>query len=157
MSAHLALVRGQRHYDLAALAQPLRTAARDSALVAIVGRLHADDLRLLADAQPRARSASALGILLDVDSWSEPLPMEDGAADAVPPSRGVDAAPRPPIGPWAGSPVDGPSQLAASAGLLRAAGWRVVVVRRGMPAAQVWRLLLAGLPAASYAGAVLGR
>lgn len=156
LAAHLALVRAQRHYDLAALAQPLRSAARDSALIAVVGRLHADDLRLLADAQPRARSAPALGILLDVDSWAEPLPPDlDPNADAAAPD--VVHAARPPIGPWADSPVDGPAQLAASATLLRSAGWRVVVVRRGMPTPQVWRLLLARVPAASYVGVGMSR
>jgi uncharacterized protein (DUF58 family) len=127
LARHLALVRPQKFYDLATLAVPVRTAARDSALIAILGRLAPDDLRMLADAQPRARSVPALALLLDVESWA----VADGAVEP-------------------GSPVE------ASAALLRGAGWRVAVVRRGMTTAQAWRLLLVGVPAGAHSIAALG-
>lgn len=133
IARHLALVRPQRHYELATLAAPVRVAARDSALVAVLGRLAADDLRLLADALPRARTAPALALLLDVDSWDAPLPEADSSVETD-----------------ADSPVHG------SAALLRSAGWRVALVRRGMTTAQVWRLLVAGAtgPASSPTAAL---
>jgi hypothetical protein len=118
------------------LATPLRVAARDSALVAVLGRLGPDDLRLLADAQPRARSVQALALLLDVDSWAEPM------------GEPIDS-PDEPLGGTEGRPG---SAVEASAALLRGAGWRVAIVRRGMATAQVWRLLLAGAPYATAAG-----
>jgi uncharacterized protein (DUF58 family) len=133
LARHLALVRAQRHYDLAALARPLRTAARDSSLIAVVGRLSPGDLELLADSQPRARSSPALGVLLDVDSWLPDSSSEPGAA-------------RP-------APLDAQTTVDASAQLLRSAGWRVVVARSGDSVPQLWQLLLAGLPSAAYASA----
>ena len=136
LARHLALVRPQRHHDLTMLATPLRVAARDSALVAVLGRVGPDDLRLLADAQPRARSVQALALLLDVDSWAEPM------------GEPIDS-PDEPLGGTEGRPG---SAVEASAALLRGAGWRVAIVRRGMATAQVWRLLLAGAPYATAAG-----
>jgi hypothetical protein len=84
---------------------------------------------MLADAQPRARSVPALALLLDVDTWV--VPTEEARAEPA-------------------------SQVEASAALLRGAGWRVAVVRRGMTTAQAWRLLLVGTPAAGHAVAALG-
>ena len=155
VARHLALVRAQKHYGLATLATPLRAAARDSALVAVLGRLSPEDLRLLADAQPRARSAPALALLLDVDSWAGP-----------PPSSSDSGVGGDPDGDSAGDPdrdsefsfasvesgevgSDPGSSVHASAALLRNAGWRVTVVRRGTTTAQAWRLLLPGAPLAS--------
>jgi uncharacterized protein (DUF58 family) len=104
--------------DLRPMAGPLRTAARDSTLIAILGRLDPVTLRTLADAHPRGRSSPTFAMLLDVDSWTEP--------DQSPEHREVDAA----------------------AGVLRNAGWRVAVVRSGDPTPQIWRLLMADSAAA---------
>jgi len=82
--------------------------------VAVLGRLEPVTLRTLADAHPRGRSAPALAMLLDVDTWRDPELPAGG--------RAVNAA----------------------AEVLRNAGWRVTVVRCGDPTALAWQLLLAG-------------
>ena len=63
-------------------------------------------------------------MLLDVDSWAAPL---DAAAGQ------------------SGEPPAIPATLQAGAGVLRSAGWRVAIVRRGDTTAGAWRLLLAGI------------
>lgn len=128
---HLACVRETPNTDLSAIAGALRSAARESALVAILGRLDPPALRQIADAHPRGRSAPALALLLDVDSWA------DG-----PDSRRRSAA-RP----------DGDPDSAAA--VLRNAGWRVTVVRQGMTMPAAWQVLLAGF--ASTARTVVNR
>jgi uncharacterized protein (DUF58 family) len=113
LTDYLAGVRVSPKSDLAPFAGLLRTAARDSALVAVLGRLDAGSLRLLADTHPRGSSVPAFALLLDVDSW------HDG------PALGFDAQP-----------------CAAAAQALRAAGWRVVIVRRGDTVPVSWQALL---------------
>jgi uncharacterized protein (DUF58 family) len=122
LALHLAGVREQGLSDLAPIAGPLRTAARDSALVAVVGRLDPVTLRTLADAHPRGRSSPALAVLLDVDTWNEP-----------------------------DLPVDG-RPIAASAEVLRNAGWRVTIARRDDTVAASWQMLVAGAVAPSRSG-----
>jgi uncharacterized protein (DUF58 family) len=65
-------------------ASAIRTAARDSSLVAVLGRLDPASLRTLADAHPRGRSSPAFAMLLDVDTWRDPdaenAPEVDAAA-----------------------------------------------------------------------------
>ncbi|MGN6609187.1 MAG: DUF58 domain-containing protein [Jatrophihabitans sp.] len=101
--------------SLAGLAVPVRTALRDSIVVAVLGEIDPRSLQALADAHPRGASAAALAVLLDVDSWDP---------DAV--------------------PVEGePSSAAAAAAELREAGWRVAVARRGDRLPTVWRTLAA--------------
>jgi hypothetical protein len=124
-ATHLAMVREISNPDLSALAGVLRTAARDSALIAVLGRLDPRALRLLADVHPRGRSSPALAMLLDVDTW------------ATTPAAEVDPAAVP-------APVR-PSECEATAEVLRNAGWRVAVVRRGTTTAQAWQVLLAGI------------
>lgn len=151
VARHLALVRAQKHYGLATLATQLRAAARDSALVAVLGRVSPDDLRLLADAQPRARSAPALALLLDVDSWVGPPP-EDGDS-GIGGDVGTDMDSDSEFSSGSGESdervSDPGASVHASAALLRNAGWRVAVVRRGTTTAQAWRLLLPGAPIAA--------
>lgn len=114
LAGYLASVREIGQADLTAMAGPLRAATRDSALIAILGRLDPVTLRTLADAHPRGRSSPALAMLLDVDSWRDPeLP-----------------------------PTGRPIQHAAE--VLRNSGWRVTIVRCGDPTARAWQLLLAG-------------
>jgi uncharacterized protein (DUF58 family) len=71
-TTHLATVRESAQRDLTPLGATLRTATRDSAVVAVLGRLDPASLRMLSDAHPRGHSSPALAFLLDVSSWSEP-------------------------------------------------------------------------------------
>lgn len=125
LATHLACVRETHNPDLSPIAGILRAAARESALVAILGRLDPPALRLLADAHPRGTSSPALAIMLDVDTWS--------SAESGPTStNGTDTE--------------------SAAAVLRNAGWRAAVVRRGMTTAEVWQILLAGFAATRAAG-----
>jgi uncharacterized protein (DUF58 family) len=121
LANHLAVVREIGYDDLTAMAADVRTAARDSSLVAVLGRLDPASLRMLADSHPRGRSSPAFALLLDVDTWQDP----DGDAEHP--------------------------EVEAAAGVLRNAGWRVSVVRRGETTAQAWEILLAGYFARSAA------
>jgi uncharacterized protein (DUF58 family) len=121
LTNYLASVREIGQGDLTAMAGPLRAAARDSALVAILGRLDPVTLRTLADAHPRGRSSPALALLLDVDTWRDPEL------------------------PAVGRPVH------PAAEVLRNAGWRVTTVRGGDPTARAWQLLLGGATGARIA------
>jgi hypothetical protein len=125
LANHLAGARTLNHPDLTALGGSIRTAVRDSSLVAVLGRLDPNSLRILADAHPRGRSSPAFAILLDVDTWRDPLLDEPSAA------------------------------VAASAAVLRNAGWRVVTARHGEPTALAWELLLSGIASAARGAAVL--
>jgi uncharacterized protein (DUF58 family) len=114
LASHLATVREIGQVDFTPMAGPLRTAARDSALIAVLGRLDPVTLRTLADAHPRGRSSPAFALLLDVDTWADPeIPAE-------------------------GRPVH------AAAEVLRNAGWRVTAVRCGDSTAHAWQMLMAG-------------
>ncbi len=72
LTSHLAGVRELPHPDLTPMAAAIRTAARDSSLVAVLGRLDPASLRTLADAHPRGRSSPAFALLLDVETWRDP-------------------------------------------------------------------------------------
>jgi uncharacterized protein (DUF58 family) len=125
LSTHLAGVREIGQADLTPMAGPLRTAARDSALVAVLGRLDPVTLRTLADAHPRGHSSPVFALLLDVDTWADPeLPAE-------------------------GRPVN------AAAEVLRNSGWRATVVRCGDTTARGWQMLLAGFASSGRGQAVL--
>jgi hypothetical protein len=114
LATYLADVREIGFADLTPMAGPLRTAARDSALIAILGELDPVTLRTLADAHPRGRSSPAFAMLLDVETWVDPeLPPE-------------------------GRPVF------AAADVLRSAGWRATVVRCGDSTSLAWQVLMAG-------------
>ena len=105
----------ESHGELAYLSAMLRTAAQESTLIAVLGRVDPDALRALLAARAGGHSSPAFALLLDVDTWSAGEP---GSANAAVP---LDAA-----------------------AALRAAGWRTSVVRRGDTTAQAWQLLLAG-------------
>ncbi len=120
LAEYLGTVEAAPRADLVPLGGLVRTAARDSALVAVLGAVDAATLRLLADVRPRGASVPAFAMLLDVESWADP------DADATGDAAEVDAATRP----------------EAAAAVLRAAGWRVVIVRRDDSVAGAWRTLL---------------
>lgn len=91
----------------------VRAATRDSVVVAVLGRMDGHSLEAFADAHPRGWSASAYAILLDVDTW-------------------------------AGDPASAPGHgCEAAATVLRSAGWRVTVARRGDAMPMLWRVLVA--------------
>jgi uncharacterized protein (DUF58 family) len=79
---HLAAVRTLGHPDLTVLASSVRSAVRDSSLVAVLGKLDPNSLRMLADAHPRGRSSPAFAILLDVDTWRDPEAAANPSLDA---------------------------------------------------------------------------
>ncbi len=108
---HLAGLRVARQTDLSAIAGITRAAARDSALVAVVGRLDPVSLRILAEAHPRGLSVPAFALVLDTASWLNAAPLTD-------------------------------DNCAATARVLTAAGWRVIVVRQGMRISDAWLSLL---------------
>jgi uncharacterized protein (DUF58 family) len=124
LASHLAIVRELGHADLSPMAGPMRTAARDSSLVAILGRLDSTTLRTLADSHPRGRSTPAIAMLLDVQSWVDP--------DADP-TR---------------------TEITAGAAVLRNAGWRVTIVRCGDTTAQAWQVLLARFTTSAQSAAL---
>jgi uncharacterized protein (DUF58 family) len=72
LATHLAGVRELSYPNLSALAGSVRTAVRDSSLIAVLGRVDAASLRILADAHPRGRSSPAFAVLLDVETWRNP-------------------------------------------------------------------------------------
>ena len=69
---HLAAVHEVGRRDLSPMAGSLRTATRDSTVIAILGRLDSATLRTLADSHPRGRSTPAAALLLDVETWRDP-------------------------------------------------------------------------------------
>lgn len=121
LADHLAEVRPAQSSDLSAVAGLARSAARDSALVAVLGQLDATSLRVLADAHPRGAAIPAFALLLDVQTWLD-LPPDAAAANSTV------------------SGISHPCEAAAR--VLRAAGWSVVVVRRGDRTADAWQGLL---------------
>jgi uncharacterized protein (DUF58 family) len=117
LADHLAIVRAAQSGDLSSVAGLVRSAARDSALVAVLGLLDSTSLRVLADAHPRGAAVPAFALLLDTQTWLSP-PVAGAAAVAV--SAPCDTAAR----------------------VLRAAGWNVVVVGCGETTPSVWQNLL---------------
>ncbi len=139
---HLAGVSEVRRPDLAGFGGLLRTATRDSVVVAILGRLDGKSLEVLADAHPRGWSAPAFAMLLDVDTWSaasvaaaspaEPTPLTAPTSAPMPAQPSATSSARPGT----------PTSCEAAAAVLRSSGWRVVIVRRGDSLPTVWRTLL---------------
>jgi uncharacterized protein (DUF58 family) len=82
LATHLASVREQGYRDLNALGGSVRTAVRDSSLIAVLGRLDTVSLRVLADVHPRGRSSPAFAVLLDVATWRNPDAEPDPQLDA---------------------------------------------------------------------------
>ena len=82
LANHLASARTLGYSDLTVLAGSIRSAVRDSSLVAVLGKLDPNSLRMLADAHPRGRSSPAFAILLDVDTWRDPEAPANPSVDA---------------------------------------------------------------------------
>ena len=82
LANHLAGVRDLAHPNLTSLGGSIRSAVRDSSLVAVLGKLDPKSLRILADAHPRGRSSPAFAILLDVDTWRHPDAASSPTLDA---------------------------------------------------------------------------
>jgi uncharacterized protein (DUF58 family) len=119
----LATVRPSNDANILPVATLVRSATRDSALVGIFGRLDPAALAMLADAHPRGRSTPAFALLLDTGTWAAEID------EFVVPEPSVECE--------------------AGAVILRNAGWRVAVVRRGTSTAEAWRVLLAGMATTS--------
>lgn len=84
LATHFARVQTVPTAGLDALAGAVRSAARDSALVAVLGALDPDAVRLLAEAHPRGRTTPAFALLLDVSTWqSGDAAVDDAAAAAA--------------------------------------------------------------------------
>ena len=116
LADHLAELHASQVADLTPVAGLARSAARDSALVAVLGELDPTSLRILSDAHPRGAAIPAFALLLDTFTWLVP-PIE-GVPGAI--SQSCDAAAR----------------------VLRAAGWNVVIVRCGDTTPAAWQNLL---------------
>ncbi|MDT4912813.1 MAG: hypothetical protein QOC66_1941 [Pseudonocardiales bacterium] len=125
LTHHLAGVREIGYADLSPMAGPIRSAARDSSLIAVLGRVDPATLRTLADAHPRGRSSPAFALLLDVDTWRDP-DLEDTR-----------------------------TEVSAAADVLRNAGWRVTLVRHGDSTPEAWQVLLAGFATSARTSAAL--
>jgi uncharacterized protein (DUF58 family) len=115
LGEYLATVRPTGVTDLTHQAEVLRAAARESAVIAVVGALEPSSLRTLAEAHPRSSGIPAFALLLDVDSW-----------------RTDD------------EPSTTAASCGAAARVLENAGWHVVIVRGGDGIADVWLRLLRG-------------
>jgi len=100
---HLAVVRTNARATLSTLEDLLPVLARESTLIAMLGDLDTHSLRLLAAVHPRGTSTSALTLLLDTATWID----------------GPDT-----------EPVAN-TRVQNAARVLRAAGWRVHIVRCG--------------------------
>jgi uncharacterized protein (DUF58 family) len=68
---HLTDITAGSQADLTGLDGHLRLAARDSTVIAVLGRLDRASLRMLADAHPRGSAIPAFAILLDTATWVE--------------------------------------------------------------------------------------
>jgi uncharacterized protein (DUF58 family) len=82
LANHLASARTLGHPDLTVQGGTIRSAVRDSSLVAVLGKVDPNSLRMLADAHPRGRSSPAFAILLDVDTWRDPEAAANPSLDA---------------------------------------------------------------------------
>jgi uncharacterized protein (DUF58 family) len=58
--------------DLSTSLEPLRTAGRDSAVIAVLGRMDTESIRVLTRIRPRGSRATAFAVLLDTPSWQSP-------------------------------------------------------------------------------------
>ena len=72
MLDQLALLTPSGETDLSTSLEPLRAAGRDSAVIAVLGRMDAESIRVLTRIRPRGSRAAAFAVLLDTPSWQSP-------------------------------------------------------------------------------------
>ena len=113
---HLAQARPSPQPALGSILPAVRVAARESTVVAVLGRVDEFSLTNLAKCRPRGSSITTFAIVLDPQSW--------------------DAADRPGLVPDAAADQEKVVQT------LRAAGWWVVTVPAGQSIPEVWSRLL---------------
>ena len=117
---HLAEVRASGANDLHNLVPIIREAARDSTVIAVLGRLDVTGARALATVQARGSSGAPFVILLDTPTWRH------GRATSAAPE------PQPPSAEFDASVVE----------TLRAAGWWVVRATSADATPFVWQQLM---------------
>ncbi len=141
LAQHLGPVRTTSRLDLGRQAGVLRSAGRDSALIAVLGKLDNESLRVLAAAHPRGSAVPALALLLDVDTWGDYRPPDSTAHYHLRESG-------------SGGTGGAATSVRDAARVLRAGGWRVTVVERGDRIADAWQSLLrsAGVVAVGSSG-----
>ncbi|HEY9290397.1 MAG TPA: DUF58 domain-containing protein, partial [Microlunatus sp.] len=113
-------LRPRRSYSLRYALQAVATDHSGELLVAILGRLSADDAHALLRA--RGQHTQGLAMLLDVDSFDRAVHGDADDPQTQPDPRRI-------------------AELNATADLLAGEGWRVVVVSRGMSVADAWAQL----------------
>lgn len=113
LADYLATVTATPRNDLTQVSAVLRGAARDSAVVAVVGKLDPVSLRTLAEAHPRGTAIPAFALLLEIDTWRFPERHTPAGTDTE-----------------------------AAARVLRGSGWRVAVVHQGQTVSDAWQDLL---------------
>jgi uncharacterized protein (DUF58 family) len=107
---HLAEITGSAQRDLGPIAPQLRSAARDSTVVAVLGAVDDASVQAIADSRARGSAAPAFAILLDAGTWARPA---GRLAHPAQPRTKRDAT---------------TENIAET---LRAAGWWVAVARSG--------------------------
>ena len=117
---HLAEIRASGANDLHNLVPIIREAARDSTVIAVLGRLDVTGARALATVQARGSSGAPFVILLDTPTWRH------GRATST------AAGPQPPSAEFDASVVE----------TLRAAGWWVVRATSADATPFVWQQLM---------------
>ena len=121
----LAVVEQTRATSLQHATSALRTRA-DGVLIAVLGRLDADDAERLG--RLRAGFSTCIAVLIDTPTWIAPTAARS----------------------WGAAPAEASGAVRSPASLLGAAGWRVVPVQHGTTLSSVWRL--AAVPASRVAG-----
>ena len=117
---HLAEVRASGANDLHDLVPIIRDAARDSTVIAVLGRLDLASARALATVQARGSGGAPFVMLLDTPTWRR--------TNAI----GAAPGPQPPSAEFDASVVE----------TLRAAGWWVVRATSADTTAVIWRQLM---------------
>jgi uncharacterized protein (DUF58 family) len=126
----LAMLAPSTRPDLGPAIEALRGAIRESTVIAVLGHLDPQSVRMLSQLHPRGSSGTALAIALDTASWTAA-----GAATMPGPVQ-----PGPALGD-APPAVEDPTWL-ESVAVLRACGWWVTAARSGDSVASVWAALL---------------
>ena len=102
VAEYLAMARASSLPTLEPFEGLLTPLARETTLIAVVGRLDPRSLRVMSNVHPRGRSGQALAVLLDTDSWTRPpgtaVPHDPDAYDVAGIARVLRAA------GWTGEP-----------------------------------------------------